>query len=73
MPKLLVSNELRTLLQPLIPVPKKRSFRNPGRKRLEDRQTLTGIIFVLRFNIPWNQLPRRIGLWLCSQLSTPFT
>jgi transposase len=43
----LVSDELRAIVEPLIPeVP--RRHRYPGRKRIPDRWVLTGILFVLR-------------------------
>jgi transposase len=47
-------------LEPLIPVPKRR-FRYPGRKRYEERACLEGILFVLRWGIPWRALPREPG------------
>ena len=46
MAKPLVSDELWEILQPLLPSPKPRRFRNPGRKPLDDRKALTGILFV---------------------------
>jgi len=47
MAKALVSEELWGLIEPLIPkVP--RRHRLPGRKRLNDRKVLTGILFVCR-------------------------
>ena len=54
----LVSDELWELIEPLIPkVPRLRRF--PGRKRLDDRRVLTGILFVLR--TPWEYLPQEMG------------
>jgi len=32
-----------------------------GRPRLNDRATLTGILFVLKTGIPWEYLPRELG------------
>jgi transposase len=61
MTKPLVSDELWNLLQPLLPPPKPRRFRYPGRKPLDDRQALTGILFVLKTNIPWEDLPAEMG------------
>src|SRR5262245_43453146 len=46
MAKPLVSDELWEILQPLLPPPKPRRFRYPGRKPVEDRKALTGILFV---------------------------
>ncbi len=54
----LVSDELWELIEPLIPQVRRR-HRYPGRKRLDDRMVLTGILFVLRTGIPWEYLPRR--------------
>jgi transposase len=39
----------------------KRRHRYPGRKRIPDRQVLTGILFVLRTGIPWEDLPQEMG------------
>ena len=61
MAKPLVSDELWTMLQPLIPPRKPRRFRYPGRKPIEDRQALTGILFVLKTGIPWEDLPVEMG------------
>ena len=52
MAKPLVSDELWEIVQPLLPEPKPRRFRNPGRKPLDDRKALTGILFVLKSGIP---------------------
>src|SRR3979409_1825616 len=61
MAKPLVSDELWEALQPLLPPPKPRRFRYPGRKPLSDRQALTGILFVLKTGIPWEDLPVEMG------------
>jgi transposase len=61
MAKLLVSDELWEVLQPLLPPPKPRRFRFPGRKPVGDRQALTGILFVLKTGIPWEDLPVEMG------------
>ena len=47
-------------LDPLIERPGRR-FRYPGRKRYGDRECLEGILFVLRWGIPWRALPREPG------------
>ena len=60
MARALVSDELREVVRPLIPVVPRR-FRHPGRKRIPDRQVLTGILFVLQTGIPWEYLPREMG------------
>ena len=61
MTKPLVSDELWEKVQPLLPVPKPRRFRFSGRKRIDDRKALTGILFVLKSGIPWEQLPQEMG------------
>src|SRR5215467_7129153 len=61
MAKPLVSDELWEIIQPLLPSPKRRRFRYPGRKPVGDRQALTGILFVLKTGIPWEDLPAEMG------------
>ncbi len=60
MAKELVTDQLWEIIQPILPAAKKRRFRFPGRKRLDDRKTLTGILFVLRTGIPWEYLPKEM-------------
>lgn len=60
MAKHLVDDELWEIIQPLIPK-KKRRFHHPGRKRLDDRRVLNGILFVLKTGIPWEDLPQEMG------------
>ena len=57
----LVDDELWSLIQPLLPPAKPRRRRHPGRKRLDDRKVLTGILFVLISGIPWEMLPQEMG------------
>lgn len=57
----LVSDELWTLIEPNFPAPKPRRQRYPGRKPLDRRKVLTGILFVLRSGIPWEMLPQEMG------------
>jgi transposase len=61
MSKPLVSDALWERLEPLLPPPKPRRFRFPGRKPLDRRKVLTGIIFVLKTGIPWEDLPQEMG------------
>jgi transposase len=56
----LLSDELWSLIEPLLPVGPRR-FRYPGRKPLADRQVMTGILFVLKTGIPWERLPQEMG------------
>lgn len=56
----IVSDDLWGVIEPLIPeVP--RRFRHPGRRRIDDRKVLTGILFVLQTGIPWEHLPQEMG------------
>ena len=57
----LVSDELWNVMEPLLPPPKPRRFRHPGRKPIDNRKALTGILFVLKSGIPWEMLPREMG------------
>jgi transposase len=56
----LLDDELWRLAEPLLPV-RERRFRYPGRKRLDNRRTFSGILFVLRTGITWQQLPQELG------------
>jgi transposase len=57
----LVSDALWAAIEPLLPPPKPRRFRYPGRRPITHRQALTGILFVLKSGIPWEMLPREMG------------
>src|SRR5262249_11894150 len=61
MAKPLLTDELWQRIEPLLPPPKPRRFRFPGRKPLTHRQALTGILFVLKTGINWNDLPRELN------------
>lgn len=61
MAKPILDDELWSLIKPLLPTPKERRARYPGRKPLDDRAVLTGILFVLRSGIPWEMLPQEMG------------
>src|SRR6266536_1396549 len=60
MAKPLVSDELWTIIEPLIPKVERR-YRFPGRRRIDDRKVLSGILFVLQTGIPWEYLPKEMG------------
>ena len=47
-------------VEPLLPR-KERRFRYPGRRRLDDRAALQGILFVLHTGIAWRHLPLELG------------
>jgi transposase len=62
----LVSDELWTRIEPLLPPVPQRRFRFPGRKHLDQRCILTGILFVLKTGIAWDDLPAELG-WGCGK------
>jgi transposase len=57
--KEILPDELWGALEPLFPSPPPRP--KGGRRRLPNRATLTGILFVLRTGIPWEWLPQEMG------------
>ena len=59
-PPWVVSDELWELVGSLLPRIERRS-RYPGRRRLPDREALSGILFVLHTGIPWMHLPQELG------------
>ena len=59
MPKPLVTDELWTVVEPLLP--KQPPKPKGGRPRANDRAALTGILFVLKTGIPWEMLPQEMG------------
>ena len=61
MAKPLVSDALWERIEPLLPPVKLRRSRHPGRKPMDRRKVLTGIVFVLKTGIPWADLPARFG------------
>ena len=56
----LVDDELWELIAPLLPRCPRR-YRYPGRRRLDDRKVLNGILFVLTTGITWQRLPQELG------------
>jgi hypothetical protein len=61
MAKPLLEDGLWQIIEPLLPAPKPRRFRYPGRKPLTNPQALTGILFVLKSGIAWNLLPAEMN------------
>lgn len=59
--KPLVTDALWERIEPLLPPPARRRFRFPGRKPVDPRQVLTGILFVLKTGIAWDDLPAELG------------
>ena len=60
MAKPLVSDELWQRIEPLCLNPSLVASGSPG-QGLDYRKVLTGIIFVLKTGIPWEQLPQEMG------------
>jgi transposase len=59
MSKPLLTDELWDIIKPLLPPPKPRP--KGGRPPIPDRDALTGILFVLKTGIPWEDLPQEMG------------
>jgi transposase len=59
MAKPILDDELWALIEPLLPPPKVRRARYPGRKPLDDRALLTGILFILQTGLRWGNPPRQ--------------
>ena len=56
----LVDDALWAVVQPLLPLRPRRA-RSPGRRPLDDRLVLQGILFVLHTGIGWEHLPQELG------------
>jgi transposase len=56
----IVDDALWAEVDPLLPR-RERRFRYPGRRRLDDRSALQGILFVLYTGIAWRHLPLELG------------
>lgn len=59
-PPWIVPDELWGRIEPLLPVVPRRAD-HPGRRRLDNRKVLSGILFVLYTGIPWEYLPQELG------------
>jgi transposase len=59
MGKLLVPDELWALVEPILP--KHPYVPGVGKPRVPDRICLTGILFVLKTGIPWEDFPHEMG------------
>jgi transposase len=59
-PPWIVTDDLWERIEPLLPVVRRRA-RHPGRRRLDDRRVLCGILFVLYTGIQWEYLPKELG------------
>ncbi len=61
MAKPILDDELWAMIQPLLPSPKRRRKRYPGRKPIGQREALSAILFVLKTGLPWEHLPQELG------------
>lgn len=59
-PPWIVPDELWARIEPLLPIVPRRAD-HPGRKRLDNRKVLSGIVFVLYTGIAWEFLPQELG------------
>jgi transposase len=59
MAKPLVSDELWSIVEPLLPKPGPK--KKEGRPRIPDRACVTGIVFVMKTGIQWEDLPQEMG------------
>jgi transposase len=60
MAKPILDDEVWGRIEPFLP-PKPRRACFPGRKPLDHRKALTGILFVLKTGIAWEDLPQELG------------
>jgi transposase len=59
MPCLLVTDDLWAVVEPLLP--KHEPSPKGGHPRVPDRVCLTGILFVLKTGLPWEDFPQEMG------------
>ena len=64
MAKPILEDKLWKIIEPLLPPLKKRRKRYPGRKPIDNRRTLSAILFVLKTGLGWENLPQELG-WGC--------
>ena len=57
----ILDDDLWALIEPLLPPPKPRRSRYPGRRPLDNRAVLTGSLFILQTGLRWELLPREMG------------
>jgi transposase len=57
----ILDDDLWALIEPLLPPPKPQRSRHPGRKPLDNRAVLTGILFILQTGLRWDLLPQEMG------------
>jgi transposase len=59
MTRKIIADDLWQLVQPYLPPPRQKPAM--GRPALADRSVLTGIVFVLKTGISWDDLPEEMG------------
>ena len=59
MPSVLIPEDLWSIVEKLLPAPVAKP--KGGRPRISDRAALSGILFVLRSGIAWEDLPPELG------------
>ena len=57
----IVEDELWALIEPLLPTPKPRRKKYPGRLPVANRAALNGILFVLKTGIRWRDVSTKLG------------
>jgi len=57
----IINDQQWELLEPLLP---KQKFKKGGRPRANDRQTLNGILWVLKTGAQWYEMPREFGSYV---------
>jgi len=59
----LMDEQLWQIIEPLLPKPKpkRRRKRHPGRRPLDSRTVMTGLLFVLKTGIAWEDFPQEMG------------
>src|SRR4030042_1058662 len=55
-----LTNKQWEILSPLLP---RQDFKKGGRPRASDRQTLEGIIWILRTGAQWSEMPTKYGVY----------
>jgi transposase len=61
MAKPILDDQLWEIIEPLLPPPKRRRKRYPGRMPIGHRQALSAILFVLKTGLAWELLPQELG------------
>lgn len=59
---MIIDDELWALIEPLLPKPKPRRKKYPGRLQIASRSARNGILFVLETGIRWRDLSTKLGI-----------